>query len=314
LIDGVINPPSLKRWHSDTGKPHPHWLWLHFTQPFKVQKIVLYPSDQNCFPTKVRLSYRDKGMKWQELVSTEVNPAASVPIAFPPTLLDNLRIEVLESSSRIAGNPNFSQLNELEAYAEMGEADYQALVTRHKQLEEANERERAARHINIRRIKDVDALAREKSQWREKNIALASCGTRIEASTGAGDATPEHLIDGIINYSWKNAWRSDPAKAHPHDLRLEFAQTFRIDRVVLYTTVLQVYCPTRIGLSYRDKDGSWKEIVPPTRITPALNVVIEFEPMLLDNLRVEILESKGKWHGAENAEELNEIEAYAVNP
>jgi hypothetical protein len=253
-------------------------------------------------------------MKWQELVSTEVNPAASVPIAFPPTLLDNLRIEVLESSSRIAGNPNFSQLNELEAYAEMGEADYQALVTRHKQLEEANERERAARHINIRRIKDVDALAREKSQWREKNIALASCGTRIEASTGAGDATPEHLIDGIINYSWKNAWRSDPAKAHPHDLRLEFAQTFRIDRVVLYTTVLQVYCPTRIGLSYRDKDGSWKEIVPPTRITPALNVVIEFEPMLLDNLRVEILESKGKWHGAENAEELNEIEAYAVNP
>ncbi len=311
LIDGILNPATTKRWHSDTGRPHPHWLWLHFSQPFKLNRVVLYAADQNCFPMKVKLSYRDKNSNWQELVSLDLTPAASVPISFPATLADNLRIEILESSSRIAGNHAFTQLNEVEVYAEMGATEYESLLTRQKALAEAKENERAARHIKIRGIKDVDTLNKEKSQWPEKNIALAKCGTRIEASTKSGDASPEHLIDGLIDYGWKNAWRSDNSAPHPHDLLLQFARPFKINRVVIYTSVLQIYCPTRIALSYQDKDGSWNEIVPPSRLTPALHSVFEFEPMVLNNLRVEILESRGKWHGAENVDELNEIEAYA---
>jgi hypothetical protein len=312
LIDGIINPPSLKRWHSDTGKRHPHWLWLHFVQPVMAEKIVLYPSDLNCFPIAVKISCQDKGAKWIELVSTKIEPAASVPIEFPPTRLDNLRIEILESSSKIAGNPNFTQLNELEVYAEIGNADYEALIARQRETEEAREKERMARHIRIREIKEVDAMAKERRQWLEKNVALARLGTSIEASPHSGNSRPQNLIDGIINYSWKNAWRSDHASKHPHDLCWSFARPFQVNRVVLSTTVLHVYFPTVVGLSWRDKNGQWEEIVPPTRISPALSVIFEFQPMLVDNLRLEILESKGKWHGNPNIEELNEIEVYAV--
>src|SRR5262249_41576658 len=54
VIDGQwVHPnerPEKNRWQSGQGKVEPHWLWIRFKQPARIESAVIHPADTNNCP------------------------------------------------------------------------------------------------------------------------------------------------------------------------------------------------------------------------------------------------------------------------
>ncbi len=129
LIDGIIRAPNdnpaANRWHSDLSAPHPHWVWLRFARPARIDRVVLWRADIGS-PVDFAGQYTpDNGRTLVTLFRREgVAFSADHPsedIDFPPVVTDSFRLLITRSSNK--DFPNYTQASELQVFGEWaGEA------------------------------------------------------------------------------------------------------------------------------------------------------------------------------------------------
>lgn len=128
-IDGLWAGPGgnlgTNRWHAALAKPHPHWVWIRFRQPARIDRVVVRRADIADYPVDFTGEFcRDGGFTFQPLfVVTNQQMTAeefTVERSFAPVVTDNFRLRILRSSQR--EYPNSAQLAEVEVFGEfMGE-------------------------------------------------------------------------------------------------------------------------------------------------------------------------------------------------
>jgi hypothetical protein len=120
-IDGQwVRPnerPEKNRWHSSQGKAEPHWLWIRFKQPARIERAVIHPADTRAYPTAMVGEFSpDGGVTFSTLFTiTNNQPSAksfTVEKSFRPIVTDNFRIRILRSSA----NLNEAQLSEVQVF------------------------------------------------------------------------------------------------------------------------------------------------------------------------------------------------------
>lgn len=125
LIDGRIrqatDAPGLNRWHSELGKPHPHWVWVHLARPAKIHRITLWSNDAGDVPVSVIGQYSaDRGRSLRQLFARDKIPAdayrPALTVDFDPVVADSFRLVILRSSNERF--PNYTQLTELQVFGQ----------------------------------------------------------------------------------------------------------------------------------------------------------------------------------------------------
>ena len=122
LIDGVIrrpgSPPEANRWHSRLSLPHPHWVWIRFSRPAKISKVVLWYSDIGAPVDFAGQCTVAGGRSLQTLFRRENAPLdaahPSLTVAFAPVVTDNFRLLITRSSNK--DYPNYTQLSEIQVF------------------------------------------------------------------------------------------------------------------------------------------------------------------------------------------------------
>ena len=139
------------------------------------------------------------------------------------------------------------------------------------------------------------------------NVALAENGASVSASDYMRGNEPDQLIDGVTNHSVANRWHSDPGVQHPHRLTFSLPQAFTIKSIVLQATVPNCF-PTRLRILYSGSDKILKEL-PVRTIQPEMTVTMDLDPIVADQIQIELLESSNL--SAPQYSQLNEIEIWA---
>ncbi len=123
LIDGqwvrAQERAEKNRWHSGKGKPGPHWIWIRFRERARIGRVVIHPADLNNYPTAFVGEYTpDGGVTFSTLFTVTNGEVTgkdfSFEKSFPPTVSDNFRLRILQSS----GNTNEAQLSELQVFGQ----------------------------------------------------------------------------------------------------------------------------------------------------------------------------------------------------
>jgi len=118
VIDGEwVRPnkrPENNRWHSAQGKAGPHWVWIRFKQPARIEKAIIHPADTNNLPLAMIGEFGpDGGVNFSTLFTITNNEFSqksfTIEKSFGPVVTDNLRIRILRSSA----NVNEAQLSEV---------------------------------------------------------------------------------------------------------------------------------------------------------------------------------------------------------
>ena len=126
VIDGQwVRPnerPEKNRWHSSQGKAEPHWIWIRFKQPARIERAVIQPADTRDYPTAMVGEFsRDGGVTFSTLFTiTNNQPSAksfAIEKSFSPVVTDNFRIRILQSS----GHVNEAQLSEVQVFGKFTE-------------------------------------------------------------------------------------------------------------------------------------------------------------------------------------------------
>jgi Bacterial alpha-L-rhamnosidase 6 hairpin glycosidase domain len=121
VIDGEwVHPnerPEKNRWHSGQGKAEPHWIWIRFKQPARIERAVIHPADtNNCPQVMIGEFSPDNGVNFSTLfaiTNTDFSQKTfAIEKSFSPVVTDNFRIRILQSS----GIANESQLSEVEVF------------------------------------------------------------------------------------------------------------------------------------------------------------------------------------------------------
>jgi hypothetical protein len=121
VIDGQwVRPnerPEKNRWHSNAGNSGPHWIWIRFKQPARIEKAIIHAADlNNCPLTMIGEFSPDGGLNFSTLffVTNVESSQKSLTIekSFSPIVTDNFRIRILQSS----GTANQAQLSEVEVF------------------------------------------------------------------------------------------------------------------------------------------------------------------------------------------------------
>ena len=124
-IDGKSIGPGdrvdANRWHSALGKPHPHWVWIHFRAPARISRVVIHRADLVDYPVEFVGEFgSDGGFTFHTLFSVSTNQMSkeqfAVERSFSPTATDNFRLRILRSSH--LEHPNSAQLSEVEVFGE----------------------------------------------------------------------------------------------------------------------------------------------------------------------------------------------------
>ena len=116
---GPGDHPAANRWHAALGKPHPHWVWIRFRQPARIDRVVVHRAAIADYPVDFVGRYsRDGGFTFQPLFGVTNQPMTAEEFAvertFAPAVTDNSRLRILRSSHR--QYPNSAQLSEVEVF------------------------------------------------------------------------------------------------------------------------------------------------------------------------------------------------------
>ncbi len=122
LIDGIIrgsnNPPEFNRWHADLSAPHPHWVWIRFARPARIDKMVLWRAGIGSPVDFVGEYLPPHGSACRVLFrKTNVQldrSHPSVTVNFPSVVSDNFRLFITRSSN--TQFPNYCQASELQVF------------------------------------------------------------------------------------------------------------------------------------------------------------------------------------------------------
>jgi hypothetical protein len=109
--------PEKNRWHSKREKPEPHWIWIRFKQPARIENAVIHPADTRNYPTAVIGEFSpDGGVTFSNLFTiTNSQPSEksfAIEKSFNPIVTDNFRLRILQSS----GNIHEAQLSEVQIF------------------------------------------------------------------------------------------------------------------------------------------------------------------------------------------------------
>ena len=109
-----------KKWISNIDLPHPHWAWINFQGPRKIDRVVLHCSILENYP----LDYTgqistDGGISFKTIFSVKDQPKPDVnnptiEIKFDPVVADNFRIWIERSTTMLS--PKYTQLSEIEVF------------------------------------------------------------------------------------------------------------------------------------------------------------------------------------------------------
>ena len=116
---GPGDRPESNRWHGALEKPHPHWVWIRFRQPARIDAVAVHRADIVDYPVDmVGESSGDGGFTFHTLFTlTNLQMAPhefTVRAGFAPVMADNFRLRILRSSHR--EYPNSAQLSEVEVF------------------------------------------------------------------------------------------------------------------------------------------------------------------------------------------------------
>jgi len=111
--------PEKNRWHSGRGKSPPHWVWIRFKQPARIDKVILHPADRHDYPEAMIGEFSpDGGVNFTTLFTMTNNQSTenkfAIEKSFNPVIADNFRIRILRSS----GNADEAQLSEVQVFGE----------------------------------------------------------------------------------------------------------------------------------------------------------------------------------------------------
>lgn len=109
------------RWISQMDRPHPHWAWISFSGPKRINRVLLRFSSLENYPTDFRGQYStDSGVTVKELFAAKnVKPDTNtlvIECRFEPVVTDNFRLLIERSST--TRSPKYTQLSEIEVYGE----------------------------------------------------------------------------------------------------------------------------------------------------------------------------------------------------
>jgi hypothetical protein len=126
VIDGQwVRPsdfPEKNRWHSSPGKAGPHWVWIRFKQPARIEKAIIHPADTNNLPLAMVGEFSlDGGVNFSTLFTITNNEFSQksfkIEKSFSPVVTDNFRLRILRSSA----NLNEAQLSEVQVFGRFTE-------------------------------------------------------------------------------------------------------------------------------------------------------------------------------------------------
>lgn len=125
LIDGKWIGPGEEaqsnRWHNSVEVPHPHWVWIRFSQPARIDRYVIHRADLLDYPVDFVAEYStDGGRTFVVLDEVRGNRMDAATFAierkFAPVVADNFRLRILRSLHESA--PNNTQLSEIEVFGQ----------------------------------------------------------------------------------------------------------------------------------------------------------------------------------------------------
>lgn len=121
---GPADRPEANRWHAALGKPHPHWVWIHFRARARVARVVIHRADLVDYPVELVGEWSpDGGSSFHELFTVTnlvMSPQQyTIERAFQPVVTDNFRLRILRSS--YSDQPNYAQLSEVEVFGDFVE-------------------------------------------------------------------------------------------------------------------------------------------------------------------------------------------------
>jgi hypothetical protein len=127
-IDGSLVPPKLKSdpnpWQSGVGHPHPHWAWIRFRQPARIDRVVIHRASAENYPIEmIGEITADEGVSFQPLFTMSGAQLASnqtIEKRFAPVIADNFRLRILRSSNQKEADA--AQLSEIEVFGEFARA------------------------------------------------------------------------------------------------------------------------------------------------------------------------------------------------
>ena len=110
------------RWISQLDQPNPHWAWIRFKGPKRIDRVVLRCSLLQNHPTDFRGEFSpDGGRTYQTLFSVKDQKPASrtmrMSYRFAPVTTDNFRL-VIEKSVAYSPSEENTQLSEIEVYGQ----------------------------------------------------------------------------------------------------------------------------------------------------------------------------------------------------
>jgi hypothetical protein len=126
VIDGQwVRPnerPEKNRWHSSQDNSGPHWVWIRFKQPARIDRAVIHPAaTNNCPLVMIGEFTSDGGITFSTLFAITNNElsqrALAIEKSFNSVVADNFRIRILQSS----GSINEAQLSEVEVFGKFEE-------------------------------------------------------------------------------------------------------------------------------------------------------------------------------------------------
>ena len=110
-----------KRWISQLDRPHPHWAWISFPGPKRINRVVLRCSSLENHPTDFRGQFSaDGGVTVKDIFAAKDHKpdpqTLTMEFRFEPVVTDNFRLLIERSTTALS--PKYTQLSEIEVYGE----------------------------------------------------------------------------------------------------------------------------------------------------------------------------------------------------
>ena len=116
------SPTHGNRWISQVDQPNPHWAWIRFHGPKRIDRVVLRCSSLHNYPTDFRGEFSPDGGRTSKtlFVASDCRPhkrTLTMRFNFASVVADNFRLLITRSVAESPSEAN-TQLSEIEVYGD----------------------------------------------------------------------------------------------------------------------------------------------------------------------------------------------------
>jgi hypothetical protein len=117
----VTGAPDAHCWISSEYEHLPQWVWIHFSSPRRIDKVVLYAASMETSPVEFSGQYlsdgSDKFHTFFQVQDARFDPKTlSCTISFKPVVTDNFRLEIIRSTASVTPQSWVAELAQVEVY------------------------------------------------------------------------------------------------------------------------------------------------------------------------------------------------------